>query len=83
MIDKKSLLLMRIARLEGQVKALHRMAEKSKDRRKLLILASAVEGAVDGIIVDLFGEYLGSKVKVSKRKDMDIRQTLRMVLKKV
>ena len=48
-----------------------------------MLLASSIKGAVDGVIVDLFEEYLRSKARISRRKDKDIRQVLKMVLKKV
>ena len=76
-------LLNRIARLEGQVKGLRRIAEKSRDWRKLLFLASSIEGAVDGVIVDVFEGYLHSKGKMNKKKAKELRQALKIVLKKV
>lgn len=83
MIKPKTQLHKRIARLDGQVKALRRMAEKSKDWKKLLLLASAIEGAVDGVIIDLFEGYLQAKGKMSKKKGNELRQALKIVLKKV
>lgn len=59
------------------------MTEKSKDWKKLLLLASAIEGAVDGVIVDLFEGFLRSKGKLSKKKGNELRQALKIVLKKV
>ena len=76
-------LLNRIARLEGQVKALRPIAERSNDWRKLLLLASSIEGAVDGVIVDVFERYLDSKGKMNKKKTKELRQALKIVLKKV
>ena len=76
-------LLNRIARLEGQVKALRPIAKRSNDWHKLLLLASSIEGAVDGVIIDVFERYLDSKGKMNKKKTKELRQALKIVLKKV
>ncbi|MBK8871707.1 MAG: metal-sensitive transcriptional regulator [Elusimicrobia bacterium] len=67
----------RLARMEGQMAALRRMIEGSTDWKKMLVLAAAIEGAVDQVTADLFEKYLeslngGTKLGEDARKALDL-----------
>jgi DNA-binding FrmR family transcriptional regulator len=72
----------RINRLAGQVKALGVMAEKGYDWKKLLILATAIEGASDKVTAELYQGYLESLTD-GKSIAKEARVGLELVLKRL
>jgi DNA-binding FrmR family transcriptional regulator len=71
----------RVARLEGQVKALGRMLGQG-DWKKMLVLAAAIEGAADQVTADLFEGYLSSLLG-GKEIGTEARKMLDVVLKRL
>ncbi len=72
---------MRLARLDGQVQALHRMVGNGDDWKKMLTLAAAIEGAADQVSADLFRGYLES-LALDETVATKAREGLELVLKR-
>ncbi len=79
--NKPTQLQNRLARLEGQVKALQGLMGQSDDWDKLLSLAAAIEGAADQVTADLFQAFLESQGK--GKIDPKIRKALDIVLRRL
>lgn len=56
--EGKTIVLDRLARLDGQVRALRRLVETSDDFKKILVLCAAIQGASDQVTADLYRCYL-------------------------
>ena len=71
----------RLARLEGQIKALREMVGQSEDWEKMLSLSAAIEGAADQVTADLFEALLESQAK--GKINPKVRKALDIVLKRL
>ena len=78
----QSKLTQRLARLEGQVKALRIMVDGKGDWEKSIILAVAIEGAADQVTADLFQSFLESSA-AGKVVAKDARRVLDIILKRL
>lgn len=76
-----SLLQNRLARLEGQIRALRGLVGESEDWEKMLALSAAIEGAADQVTADLFQALLESQAK--GKIDPKVRKALDIVLKRL
>ena len=87
-LDVRKDLDTRLARIEGHVAAIRRMLDAGDDCDSLLVQASAVRSALNGVLVALMQEHLESCVipcaKAGQHEDaLDrFRQALETVLKR-
>lgn len=86
--DVRSELDSRLARIEGHVSAIRRMLSSGDDCDSLLVQASAVRSALNGVLVGLMEAHLESCVVPCARSGKNdeavgrFRQALEMVLKR-
>lgn len=77
----KTIVIDRLARLDGQVRALRRMVETSDDFKKILVLCAAIQGASDQVTADLYRCYLEALTENTAMATR-AREGLELVLKR-